>query len=494
MNSRTAALLALCLAGVSQAQTNVSGAATPSGPVWGYQLIEGSLLVDDCYCGRATITYPLRGAFELVQTNQNPLYTYYTLQNIAWSAGSATTAYRLAGQGVFQIGGEVAVVQTMTLQVQLDNGFTNRTLVFTNDVSSVTRAWPNLDISLVQSNAGPVIQFYRLHLTAAPFREIWFSTAGGMTSGNRSSPTNSISSGDLLSFSGRVVKPNFQLLGQLGLMPGFGDYGIDAVDVTPGGEILFSLNQDVFSETIGPLHHGDLLSNRGRIVQTNAQLLAAFQPPAGTPDAGLDAVHVMDDGEILFSIATNVSSQSLNTMLGRGDILSNKGRVFKTNQQLLAAFHPAVTDYDYGLDALYVWPGGEVWFSTEEGFPDAQLGPVSSGDLLSDQGFIVYRNLELVSAFAPLEDVSNFGLDALFIVTDTTAPALPPRLPGFAFSASTGNASLNWTAKGRVFQVEKAGDVSGVFAPVSPVIPDSIWIDAGNSAANAKAFYRLRQW
>jgi hypothetical protein len=43
--------------------------------------------------------------------------------------------------------------------------------------------------------------------------------------------------------------------------------------------------------------------------------------------------------------------------------------------------------------------------------------------MLSDQGFIVVRNLDLVQPFSPLEDLADFGLNGLWLVTDL-APAL----------------------------------------------------------------------
>ena len=87
-----------------------------------------------------------------------------------------------------------------------------------------------------------------------------------------------------------MVKRNEELTSRLGMMPGPPtDYGLDAVDVIRRGEILFSLPADVFSETLGWLHHGDLLSNRGVIVKRNQDLLSAFQPTSSS-DAGLDAV------------------------------------------------------------------------------------------------------------------------------------------------------------------------------------------------------------
>src|ERR1041384_3394269 len=100
-------------------------------------------------------------------------------------------------------------------------------------------------------------------------------------------------------------------------------YGLDAVDFIRRGEIVFSLPTDVFSETLGWLHHGDVLCNRGVIVKRNQDLLSAFQPTSSS-DAGLDAVQLLSSGELLFSIQSNVVTAIKGT-LSRADILSDNG-------------------------------------------------------------------------------------------------------------------------------------------------------------------------
>jgi len=445
-----------------------------------YQLLEGSYLIEDCsLCGRPTIFRPMRGSFNLVLTERNPIVARYSLQNISFTAGTN----RITGSGTFQIGGEVAILQEMVLNVQVDS----QPLVFTNEEKAVSRTFPLIQISLIQTQASFI--FYRIDMVAAPFREIWFSTVANFTSANGFPAT----AGDLLSNSGRIVKPNRDLIARFGFMPAVGTAPIDALDIGPGGEVFFSLNESRFSETLGQIQHGDVVSNRGRIVSRNQALLSAFQPQPASPDYGLDAVQVKDDGEVLFSTRSNVVSGSLKTTLQRGDILSSRGQIIKRNADLLARFHPSASS-DYGLDALYVWPNGEIWFSTEEGFQSQDFGAIQAGDLLSDQGLIVYRNLELLSAFAPIEDLSDFGLDGLFIVTDVTPVASPPNFTRINADQSTGAISLQWDGLGRVFQVEQSESVIGPFIPFSPIQPDLTFDDANALRAKGTSFYRLRQW
>jgi hypothetical protein len=450
-----------------------------------YTLLEGSTITDDCLiCGRPTIVRALRGTFELALLEENFLFTRYRLTNIAWQAeGDAPFSYDVAGTGEYRFGGEVALVQNMTLDVQINGQKRN----FTNDLPFVSRNFPLIDVSLTETQ-NTVFQFFSLRLVAAPVREIWFSTTGGFTSA-----LNNVRGGpgDLLSASGRIVKSSSSLIAALGIPAGDPGPGIDAVDIGPGGEVLFSFDQNQVSPILGPIQHGDLVSSRGRLVQRNQTLTAAFGIMPSVPDVGLDAVHVKDDGEVLFSIRSNIFSERLGVTLQRGDLLSSRGTIVARNAQLLSRFRPT-TSKDFGLDALYVWPNGEVWFSTEEGFEDQELGPVGAGDLLSDQGLIVFRNLELMSAFAPLEDVSSFGLDALYIVTDITPPAPPPRFT--RIDRGPRSISLQWEGAGKVFQILKATQVNGPFTPLSGILPDQLFIDLDVGTEAGTGFYRLREW
>jgi hypothetical protein len=211
------------------------------------------------------------------------------------------------------------------------------------------------------------------------------------------------------------------------------------------------------------------------------------------PDVGLDAVRVEDSGEILFSIETQIFSERLGVALHRGDLLSSTGKVVRTYQQMYEKFHTLTPPADYGLDSLYRWPGGEMWFSPEISFSDNQLGFISAGDIISDQGYVVFRNPQLLSSFAPVQGSKDFGVDALFVVTDATPP---PGEAGFNISRKSGSSavSLAWQSSGRVFQAERSVDLASPFEPVSPVIPDLSWDDAGGFSARPRAFYRLQQW
>lgn len=459
-----------------------------------YTLLDGSYLVDDCLiCGRPTIEQPLRGTFDLVLEQDSGTFTRYAVRNIDFTASPAWTGeVHVTGNGTYERFEEFALLQSMELATEIKDSYTNKPAFFTNDSRSVEVPFPLIRIHLTQSN-GTLLQTYSLELFAAPVREIWFSVAKPIVSTNRPAPANQISPGDLLSNRGRVVKRNIDLVGRLGVMPVVPDLGLDAVHVTRRGEILFSIPEDVFSETLGMIHHGDLLSNRSAIVKRNATLLAAFGVTAFGKDAGLDAVQLLPDGEILFSIRSNVVTDA-GLELSRGDILSDKGQIVRRNRELLANFHPANTNRDFGLDALHILPGGEIWFSVEESFNDTWLGTVQAGDLLSSRGHRVLRNQQLLAGFAPADPAADYGLDALFVVTDLKPPMPPPRFVIWHRDGTSGMSHLEWDGEGSVFQLERATDILGPWEPCSPILPDLSFDDLFDGTQGNAAFYRLRQW
>lgn len=456
-----------------------------------YTLAEGSYFVNDCLiCGRPTILLPMRGTFELVLQQNIAPYTQYAVRSLDFTAGTDTSLpYHITGDGAYTRFEEFAILQDMTLSTQVQDAWTNHTAYFTNNSRVVQQPFPLIQVDLTQTN-GTLLQTFSMHLFAVPAREIWFSTAKGFTSTNRFSPTNQISAGDLLSNRGRVVKRNSELAGQLGIMPPVPDLGLDALTVTQGGEILFSLPVNVFSETLAQIQHGDLLSDRGRIVKRNQELLAAFHP-ASSADAGLDAVQVMPDGQILFSVQSNVVVSPTLT-LSRGDVLSDRGVVFRSHQQLLANFQPAITNRDFGLDALFIFPSGEMWFSVEEGFMDNRLGQVQAGDLLSSLGYRVFSNSALLAAFAPADPSPDYGLDALFVVTGTQPPRPPPCF--VRSSRTNGCLHLDWEGDGQVFQVETAPSPVGPWTPASELVPGLSSDCPCSATPGGSCYYRLRQW
>src|SRR6185436_11544308 len=141
------------------------------------------------------------------------------------------------------------------------------------------------------------------------------------------------------------------------------------------------------------------------------------------------------------------------------------------------------------------WAHGEIWFSTENNFQDQELGPVAAGDLLSDIGAIVFRNRDFVSRFDPPQQVADYGLDALFVISDTAGVQTRPRFTAITFTQD-GHPHVAWTGSGRIFQVESVPLLGGAlsFRPAAAIIPDFSFDFPVTDSINNTMFYRLKQW
>jgi subtilisin-like proprotein convertase family protein len=466
--------------------------AEGEGRPWSYQLLEGSTLLEDCpICDHIPIVEPMRGTFDLRFLREDPLYTYYTVENVQltsrWGDG---LAHQATGAGTYKVGGEVAWLQELVLDLLIDNGTGARACHLTNAVDWISRPLPMMDASAVQSD-GTQSQVYHLDIKAAPLVEVWFSTGTGLTPGALPVPRPFLGDGDLLSSAGNRVRSLSELAGTVGIPIDATSPGLDAVDVRPGGEILFSLAKDAKSPLLGLIQHGDLLSTSGRILRRNQDLTRAFSPMPPAPDAGLDAVQALDDGQLLFSIQKPLFSEALGRMLRPGDLLSSKGTIVRENEDLVGAFKPADPSVDYGLDAVHVWPSGEIWFSVANGFQGKDGQTYAAGDLLSDRGYVVRRNLELLGAFQPLEKLADFGLDALYVVSDATAEPSSPVITR-VHRLQDGSVELGWKGEGRVWRLWRSASVLGPWTAVGHVMPDASATDSPADAVSG--FYQVEQW
>jgi hypothetical protein len=367
----------------------------------------------------------------------------------------------------------------LTLDVGIIREDTEQMVHMTNATPIDPRIFPMIGANVNEDTASQT-RVYRLRIEAAPIRELWFSTATNFTSGQLGV---AVSHGDLLSTAPRIVKTNSELTERLSIPDG--DVGLDAVDVGPRGEIFFSTTTDVESAVSGMITDGDIVTSEGRLYLQSAQLLSAFG--VDDPDAGLDALHLAANDEIYFSITKDIPRAGAAT-LHRGDILSNSGRLVRTEANLLLRWNvPAGTSV--GVDALYVWPNGEIWFSPENGFTNSVGVAVSPGDIISDQGYVAFRNDALLRPFAPAEQNTDFGLDALVVVSDAAASKANTQF--LEVNVTDSGVDLRWDSTARLFQVERASRVEGPYVPITDISGETAAHDSGVGAAS---FYRVRQW
>jgi hypothetical protein len=390
-------------------------------PAIKYRLVEGSTLTDNWQgAGRPTIQVPIRGYFWLKHLQNDPLFSNYSVQKMTFqSMDLSLLSYSGSLNGTYRVGGEVALLQQMVLKGVIND---SQTILLDSglQIIDINFPWIEIDVKQVFPDS---LRVFDLHLVAVPWPKIWFST----TKSFKTTTGANVSDGDIISTSGNIIRRNNQLTGKLGIMPIVPDLGLDAImleklpnaqPLSRSREIYFSIPRDIFSETLGLLHNGDLLSDNGSIVKSYTDFIKPFGPMPPVADYGLDAIAVSTGGELLFSIEKNFFSERLGKTISNGDLLSEKGYICRTNSDLLSKFklYPTYAAIDIGLDAVYLRPGGEIWFSTKSSFPVEKYGNIGPGDLLSSFGKVVARNYELLDAFMPVGNTADFGLDALEIL------------------------------------------------------------------------------
>lgn len=139
-----------------------------------YTLLTGSEFLHDCgWCGAPPLDLSMTGTFTLrVLDSSDPLVTRYQLTNIFFAAEGHATDRLLTGEGTYQVEGKEVLLQDVSLALQVGYGsfsqmfFTN--VFFTNANRAVQRAWPKLQVNVVQTTY--TLEHGGIHLTlvAAP--------------------------------------------------------------------------------------------------------------------------------------------------------------------------------------------------------------------------------------------------------------------------------------------------------------------------------------
>jgi len=170
MNLRNLKLVGMLLTGVAFACL-CSLAQTPA--FQPYTLVSGSELTDECpVCDRLPIVLPLAGTFNLRRVDENPLFTHNELTNLAFYAGTNPgPVYQATGDGRYQIGGQVAVLQDLFLNLEISNGVAATKASCVNTDRFVSQPWPKLQINVEQTN-GTISQVYYLTLIAVPVPQL----------------------------------------------------------------------------------------------------------------------------------------------------------------------------------------------------------------------------------------------------------------------------------------------------------------------------------
>jgi hypothetical protein len=88
--------------------------------------------------------FPTYGSFELVRTGADPLYTYYAVVRYIASFNNGPGAVSITGSGQYKIGGEFALMQQLTLDLDIEGHPTEH---FDSGLQPVKVSFPQVDIS-----------------------------------------------------------------------------------------------------------------------------------------------------------------------------------------------------------------------------------------------------------------------------------------------------------------------------------------------------------
>jgi len=115
-----------------------------------YRLSPGSTYqegcVGPCMCPVSMIG-KIKGTFKLVQLTPTPLFTRYRVAKISWAVinPSGEVVHMIRGHGIYQLGGEIALMQQLILDLSIDGA---DPVFFDSGLVPVESAFPNISISL----------------------------------------------------------------------------------------------------------------------------------------------------------------------------------------------------------------------------------------------------------------------------------------------------------------------------------------------------------
>jgi hypothetical protein len=113
-----------------------------------YQLESGSSFTRGCYppclCPIFT-TDDISGTYRLAFDHQDPLFTWYRVQDVNWVVTLGGVDTRITGSGTYRVGGEVAVLQQMTLKLKVGEA---QPQAFDSGLVPGDSSFPEIDITV----------------------------------------------------------------------------------------------------------------------------------------------------------------------------------------------------------------------------------------------------------------------------------------------------------------------------------------------------------
>jgi hypothetical protein len=137
--------LLLCVTALAVVSA-VAHAQTPGPAPVLYRLTRGSTFergcFDPCECPLQLGVHP-HGTFNLTRTDSNPLFDIYAVTDVAWTVALGGQDVKITGSGTYRIGGEVAVVQQLQLDLAVGGATVQR---FDGGLVPVNARFPAIDV------------------------------------------------------------------------------------------------------------------------------------------------------------------------------------------------------------------------------------------------------------------------------------------------------------------------------------------------------------
>lgn len=141
-------------------------APEPVGPATVFLLVPPGTYQEGCFLWCDCIVRdpePIKGTFLLSHLEENPLFSKYAVWDIRWTYPLGDTVHQITGAGTYELGGEVALVQQMDLQLAVDRGPAER--VYSERVSGGA-IFPAIEID-IGTNTGCFDRIIRLRARPA---------------------------------------------------------------------------------------------------------------------------------------------------------------------------------------------------------------------------------------------------------------------------------------------------------------------------------------
>ena len=137
-----------------------------------YEVLPECYFADDCNdCKRVLIPRPLVGGFNLALVDENPLFATYRLYGLDLRNAEAAVQIGIQGWGTYSIGGEVALLQGMDLELGFTVDGSTRSpvpLASGGKVGMLDRRFPEIGIQLREKDPPDPLHIYTIRLVARP--------------------------------------------------------------------------------------------------------------------------------------------------------------------------------------------------------------------------------------------------------------------------------------------------------------------------------------